>query len=144
MKRSWPFLADTSDAARVGRSTRLMLSTTTLVLFFWPHSFVKVPLNQVSYAGTKWLHCRIFSVFCWACARSGKRNAGPAPAASAPVPASLTNSRREIPRPRFFDIAALLLGGIRPHSESNVYECGDVSPVEFSPAASDATNHRSL
>src|SRR6202008_4483955 len=133
MKRSWPFFADTSDAARVPRSTRLMLSTTTLVLFFCPHSFVNVPLNQVSYAGTKWLHCRIFSVFCWACARCGKRKAGPAPAANAPVPASLTNSRREIPRPRFFDIAVLLLGGIRPHLELHPYKRGDVPLANFSP-----------
>src|ERR1700747_3369141 len=109
MKRSWPFCADTSDAARVPRSTRLMLSTTTFVLFFCPHAFVNFPLNQVSYAGTKWLHCKIFRVFCCACARSGKRKAGPTPADSAPMPASLTNSRREIPPLRFFAIPVLLL-----------------------------------
>ncbi len=40
MNRSWPFFAETSEAARAFRSTRLMLSTMTFVLFFAPHSFV--------------------------------------------------------------------------------------------------------
>ncbi len=97
MKRSWPFFAETSEAALAERSTRLMLSTITFVLFFWPHSLVKVLLNHVSQAGTKWLHCRIFSVFCCAWALSGKRKAGPSPVASAPAAVVLTNSLREIP-----------------------------------------------
>src|SRR5215472_15868927 len=109
MKRSWPFCAETSEAARVARSTRLILSTTTFVLFFCPHSLVKLPLNHVSKAGTKWLHCRIFSVFCCAKARSGNKKEGPTLAANAPAPANLTNSRREIRLPRFLDIEPFLL-----------------------------------
>src|SRR5664279_2584879 len=123
MKRSWPFFAETSDAARAARSTRLMLSTTTFVLFFWPHSFVYVPLNQVSQAGTKWLHWRIFNVFIWASARSGNRKAGPpTPAATAPPPASFANVRRVIP----LDRALLdMLAPLRPsglHNHNGV--CG--------------------
>src|SRR5215467_13015578 len=103
MNRSWPFLADASDAARVGRSTKLMLSTITLVSFFCPHSTVYFLLNHSSQAGTKWLHWQIFNVFCWAAARSGNRNAGPsAPAAMPPAPAILIKSLRDTPVPFFF------------------------------------------
>src|SRR6267142_4098590 len=103
MNRSWPFLAETSDAARVFRSTRLMLSTVTVVLFFWPHSTTYFLLNHSSHAGTKWLHCRIFRVFCWAAARSGNKNAVPIPAAAAePTPAIFMKSLRETPCPFFF------------------------------------------
>src|SRR5258707_7080294 len=102
MKRSWPFLAWASDAARVLRSTRLMWSTTTLVLCFSPHCLAKVPSNQVSYAGTKWVHCKILSVCCCAAARSGNRNAGPSdPAAMPPAPAILMKSLRDTPLPFF-------------------------------------------
>src|SRR5262245_57523247 len=104
MKRSCPFFAETSEAARAGRSTRLMLSTTTLVLFFCPHSLVYVLLNQVSQAGTKWLHWMIFSVFCCAAARAGKRKLAPTPVARAPAPVIFANSRRVNPRRFFFDM----------------------------------------
>src|SRR5512141_1564977 len=52
----------------------------------------------------------IFSVFCWARARSGNRNAGPsAPAASAPPPASFENCRLVRPLASFlFDMVPLL------------------------------------
>src|ERR1051326_495251 len=98
MNRSWPFLACASDAARVFRSTRLMLSTVTLVLCFCPHSTANFLLNHSSNAGTKWLHCRIFSVFCCAAARSGNRNAGPSdPAAMVPAAPILKKSLRDTP-----------------------------------------------
>src|SRR5712691_2766749 len=101
MKRSWPFCAEISDEALVLRSTRLMLSTITL-LFFCPHSLVKVSLNHLSQAGTKWLHWQIFSVFCWAAAFSGNRKAGPSPAATAPAPVYFMKSLRDTPWPFFF------------------------------------------
>src|SRR5262249_54043824 len=102
MKISWPFLAWASDAARVFRSTRLMLSTVTWVLCFCPHSTANFLLNHSSNAGTKWLHCKILSVFCWAAARSGNRNAGPSvPAAILPAPAILMKSLRDTPLPFF-------------------------------------------
>src|ERR1700694_3375199 len=44
----------------------------------------------------------IFKVFCCAAARAGNRKLAPTPAASAPVPVALTNSRRVIPRLFFF------------------------------------------
>src|SRR5260370_21002083 len=101
MNRSCTFFAEASDAARVFRSTRLMLSTMTLVSCCCPHCLVKVPLNQVSHAGTKWLHCSIFKVFCCAAARSGNRNAGPKPAAMPPAPAIFKKSLRDTPVPFF-------------------------------------------
>ena len=48
MKRSCPFRAATSAAARALTSPIAMWSTITLVLFFAPHSFVKVPSNHLS------------------------------------------------------------------------------------------------
>src|ERR1043166_8151975 len=102
MKRSCPFLAWASDAARVFRSTRLILSTTTLGLCFCPHSTANFLLNHSSNAGTKWLHCKIFRVFCCAAALSGNRNAGPSdPAAMPPAPAILMKSLRLTPLPFF-------------------------------------------
>src|SRR5215469_3799129 len=109
MNRSWPFLAWASDAALALIVVKLILSTTTFVLFFFPHSTVYVLLNHSSQAGTKWLHCKIFSVFCCAAARSGNRNAGPrAPAAIPPAPAILMKSRRDTPWPFFFLLIDLL------------------------------------
>src|SRR5215470_17993593 len=79
-----------------------MLSTVTLVLCFCPHSTANFLLNHSSNAGTKWLHCRILSVFCCAAARSGNRNAGPSdPAAIVPAPAILMKSLRDTPLPFF-------------------------------------------
>src|SRR5579859_7826124 len=110
INRSWPFLAATSAFPLVGRSTRLMLSTVTSVLFFCPHSTVYFLLNHSSQAGTKWLHCRIFSVFCCAAARSGNRNAGPsAPAAIVPAAPILKKSLRDTPLPFFSSFIAPLL-----------------------------------
>src|SRR5215472_10234071 len=103
MKRSWPFLAWASDAALALIVVKLILSTVTTVLFFFPHSTVYVLLNHSSQARTKWLHWQIFSVFCCAAARSGNRNAGPsAPAARPPAPAILIKSLRDTPVPFFF------------------------------------------
>ena len=48
MKRSCPFFAATSAAARALISPIEMWSTTTFVLFFAPHSFVKIPSNHLS------------------------------------------------------------------------------------------------
>src|SRR5713101_1153515 len=99
MKISWPFCAEISEAALVLSSVRLILSTITLVLFFSPHCLVKVLLNHVSQAGTKWLHWQIFKVFCCAAALPGNKKNGPlaAPRAMAPLPLHLMKSRREKP-----------------------------------------------
>ena len=48
MKRSWPFFAATSAAARALISPMAMWSTTTSVLFLAPHSLVKTPSNHLS------------------------------------------------------------------------------------------------
>src|ERR1700682_1877484 len=106
MKRSCPFFAEASEAAFAERSTRLMWSTMTFVSCFCPHCLQKVPSNQVSYAGTKWLHWSIFSVFRWAAAVSGNRKNGPepTPAARAPLPVHLMKSRRDTPSCFFFAI----------------------------------------
>src|SRR5712692_712990 len=112
MIRSWPFCADASAAARAGISFSEMWSTMTLVLFFWPHCGQNTPSNHLSYSGTKWLHWRIFRVFCCAAARSGKRKKGPtpaAPAANVPAPVSLMKSRRVSPRPFFLAMSSFLL-----------------------------------
>src|SRR5512142_2995702 len=58
----------------------------TLVSCFCPHCLQNTPSNHLSYAGTKWLHWMIFSVFCWARAGLGSRLAIPAAAAVAPTP----------------------------------------------------------
>jgi len=66
---------------------------------FLSHCLQKVPSNQVSYAGTKWLHWSIFRVFCCAAAVSGNRKNGPepTPAARAPLPVHLMKSLRDSP-----------------------------------------------
>src|SRR5262249_60316565 len=61
-KRSWPFLAETSAAARARRSLTEMWSTTTFTPFFWPHSGQYFLSNHSSNAGTKCVHCPILSV----------------------------------------------------------------------------------
>jgi len=48
MKRSWPFLADTSAAAVGLMAGMPTLSTITSVSFFSPHSFTYWPLNHLS------------------------------------------------------------------------------------------------
>src|SRR5712692_1128384 len=69
-----------------------MLSTTTLVSFFLPHSLASTPWNHWSYSGRRWAHFAIFNVFWLARARSGKKKKGP----TAAVPAAiLTKSRLE-------------------------------------------------
>ena len=48
MKRSWPFRAATSAAARALISPIAMWSTITSVSCFSPHSLVKTPSNHLS------------------------------------------------------------------------------------------------
>src|SRR5713226_5528236 len=69
-----------------------MLSTTTLVSFFLPHSLASTSSNHRSYSGKKWPHFAIFNVFWLARARSGKRKKGPTAADPAAI---LTKSRLE-------------------------------------------------
>src|SRR5262249_51384053 len=61
-KRSWPFLAETSAAARARRSLTEIWSTTTFTPFFCPHSGQYFLSNHSSKAGTKCVHCPILSV----------------------------------------------------------------------------------
>src|SRR5262249_39658149 len=77
---------------------RLMLSTITSVSLFLPHSFVYSLLNHLSYAGTKWLHCRIFSALAALAGLTWKN--GPTLAATPAAVAGLITSRRERPRRR--------------------------------------------
>ena len=93
MNRSCPCCADTSAAARELIAGMPTWSTITSVSFFCPHAFVYVLSNQVSYAGTKWLHCRILSVRCAARARLVTTN-GAAPAAIPAAPIARMNRRR--------------------------------------------------
>src|SRR5438876_3164137 len=60
-----------------------------------PQSLAKAS-NQVSYWGTKWLHCRILSVLVWASAlaTNGAEIAGARPAAPAAAPARCRKPRR--------------------------------------------------
>src|SRR5216684_3273968 len=62
---------------------------------FLPQSLAKAS-NQVSYWGTKWLHCRILSVLVWASASAmnGAEIAGARPAAPAAAPARFRKPRR--------------------------------------------------
>src|SRR5436853_6564966 len=57
--RSWPWLAAISAAMRAGIWVLSMWSTVTLTPNFVPHSLAKGS-NHLSWAGTKWLHMRIF------------------------------------------------------------------------------------
>src|SRR5579863_229294 len=141
MNRSCPFCACASDAALAGRSTRLMLSTITLVLFFCPHCLVKVLLNHVSKAGTKWLHWRILSVFCWAAARSGNKNAGPIPAATAPAPVSLIKSRRDTLLPFFLSMFSLLCPFWVFHNSSRRWQMTEVAKLRMPPATAHSLIH---
>src|SRR5205814_4215319 len=68
-----------------------MWSTVTSTPFCVPQSFAYLS-NQVSYVGTKWLHCMILSDFCWRLIRM----VGPSATAAAAAPAVVTNSRRSI------------------------------------------------
>src|SRR6266542_548223 len=63
--------------------------------FCLPQSLAKAS-NQVSYWGTKWLHCRILSVLAWASASAmnGAEIAGARPAAPAAAPARFRKPRR--------------------------------------------------
>src|SRR5260370_19325117 len=99
MNRSSTFCAEASEAAFAERSTRLMGSAMTFVSCFCPHWLQTVPSNQVSYAGTKWLHWRIFSVYCATAARAGNRKKvpEPTPATSAPPAVHLVKTLRDGP-----------------------------------------------
>src|SRR2546422_617516 len=69
-----------------------MLSTTTLVSFFLPHSLASTSSNHQSCSGKKWAHFATFNVFWLARARSGKRKKGPTAADPAAI---LMKSRLE-------------------------------------------------
>src|SRR5215475_12998728 len=90
---------------------RLMLSTITSVSLFLPHSFVYSLLNHLSYAGTKWLHCRIFSALAALAGLTWKN--GPTPAATPAAVAVLITSRRERPRRRLRVSISVLLERFR-------------------------------
>src|SRR5215510_5096337 len=64
---SWPAPAANSAAIRAGMSRCGMWSTRTLTPFFSPHSLANLSY-QASYAGMKWLHCRMRSVVPLICA----------------------------------------------------------------------------
>src|SRR5262245_49261615 len=64
---SCPAPAANSAAMRAGMSRCGMWSTRTLTPFFSPHSLAKLSY-QVSYAGMKWLHCRMRRVVPLICA----------------------------------------------------------------------------
>jgi len=68
-----------------------MWSTVTSTPFAVPQSLAYLS-NHPSYAGTKWLHCRILSVFC----RRLIRIVGPKVTAAAAPAVVVTNSRRSI------------------------------------------------
>src|SRR2546428_5966656 len=97
-KRSWPFWAETSAAARALSPARPMLSTVTSVSFFWPHSLTYVSLNHLSKAGTKCTHWRIFRLFLALAPydRAGTIKGAPIPAANVPAAVVLIKSRRVI------------------------------------------------
>src|SRR5437879_513405 len=78
-----------------------MLSTTTLVSFFLPHSLASTSSNHRSYSGRKWAHLAIFTVFWLARARSRKRKNGPTAAVPA---AALMKSRLEKLLPMLLDM----------------------------------------
>src|SRR2546430_4312178 len=79
--RSCPCCAATSALARVPKSAREIWSTVTSIPLAVPQSLAYLS-NHTSYEGTKWLHWRILSVFCWRLIRM----VGPkATAAAAPV-----------------------------------------------------------
>src|SRR5215472_17441256 len=63
--------------------------------FFLPQSLAK-PSNQVSYCGTKWLHCKNLRVLVWAraSATNGADTRGANPADPAATPDVLRKSRR--------------------------------------------------
>src|SRR5215831_11231956 len=68
MMMSWPAPAAYSAAMRAGSSRCGMWSTRTLTPFWSPHSLVNLLSNHVSYAGMKWLHCRMRRVVPLICA----------------------------------------------------------------------------
>src|SRR5216117_3395960 len=69
-----------------------MWSTVTSTPWLVPQSLAYLS-NQPSYEGTKWLHWRILSVFCWRLIQI----VGPSATATAATVAVVTNSRRSIP-----------------------------------------------
>src|SRR5918996_272168 len=87
--RSCPCCAATSALPRVTRSARLMWSTVTSTPLAVPQSLANLS-NHASYEGTKWLHWRILSVFCWRLIRM----VGPRARAAAAPAVVVTNSRR--------------------------------------------------
>src|SRR5918996_560808 len=87
--RSCPCCAATSALPRVTRSARLMWSTVTSTPLAVPQSLANLS-NHASYEGTKWLHWRILSVFCWRLIQI----VGPRARAAAAPAVVVTNSRR--------------------------------------------------
>src|SRR5690606_2138856 len=118
--RSCPEPAEISAATAAVRSARLMWSTTTSMPFAAPHSRAYWS-NQVSYAGTKWLHCKIRRLPP-PCARSSD---GPKAAAAAVAPEYL---RKDLRVMRRLNGSNLSRGLIRPPipSERNVHRLGVV------------------
>src|SRR5437016_1823934 len=72
-----------------------MWSTVTSMWFFWPQSFANAS-NQLSYSGTKWLHCTIDNDLVSADARetNGTESAGAELAARSVRPVCFKNRRR--------------------------------------------------
>src|SRR6185295_187497 len=101
-KRSCPDPADTSAAARAGTFCTGTWSTVTAILFFSPQALAKLS-NQVSYAGTKWLHCTIESDLSAASdlEMNGAESKGAVPAAASVRPVDFKNRRRVTDPMRF-------------------------------------------
>src|SRR6185503_10261610 len=99
--RSWPAWAESSAAMRAAISRCGMWSMVALTPFDAPQSRTNWSIH-LSYPGTKWLHCTIFSSLSAALASRTKIN-GPAPTDEravipAPTQADLRNLRRDARR----------------------------------------------
>src|ERR1700761_3444960 len=92
---SCPDCAEASAAARAGTSCTGMWSTVTAILFLSPQSLANLS-NQVSNAGTKWLHCTIVSDLLSANARD--TNGAERPGASQAAPPTAPEALRKLPR----------------------------------------------
>src|SRR6266851_1986079 len=94
MKRSWPLLAEASEAPRELIAAAAMLSTVTSVSFFSPHSLVYSVLNHLSKPGTKCPHWAILSFFAgFFSPRADLAPSTPLPNPAAASPAALINAR---------------------------------------------------